>query len=122
MLERSFNKRKFSYLLKDKNNFKSSFKPSKRTSKTRLILLNTTNLVNSCGIGPNMRKRNYRDQIITPNLKNCFVLNRIFEDKSCYKIELEMELVLDCLLSLYPNIKMSILSYSGNKMEILLLF
>jgi len=46
----------------------------------------------------------------------------MFEDKSCYKIELEMELVEDLLLSQGLKIYQSILSYFGNKMEIPLLF
>ena len=49
-------------------------------------------------------------------------MKRIFEDKSCYKIELEMELVEDFLLLLYPNINLLILSYFENKMKIPLLF
>jgi len=54
-------------------------------------------------------------------------MNRSFEDKSYYKIELEMELVLalvflDQILSLLPNIYLLILSYFGSKMGIPLLF
>jgi len=56
------------------------------------------------------------------NLKSCCFLKKIVEEKSYYKIELEMELGLDSLLSYYATLNLSILSYFGNKMEILLLF
>jgi len=60
--------------------------------------------------------------IYSSNLKSCFDLKWIVEDKSCYKIELEMELVLDLIFLLLTNTNLSILSYFGNKKEIPLLF
>jgi len=46
----------------------------------------------------------------------------MFEDKSIYKIGLEIEFAQDLHLSHHPKINLSILSYFGNKMGIPLLF
>ena len=82
-----------------------SIKPVNKWFPLKFNLSNRANLVNSIGIGPRKRLRicQQHQSFLSKNLKSCLSLRLNFEDTSCYKIELEMELGLDLFLSRYPE-------------------
>jgi len=78
-----------------------SIKPVNKDSSLKSNFSKWANLVKSTGIGPMkyIYQVNKIKSLLSQNLKSCLKVNWNFEDKSCYKIELEMELAEDLHVS-----------------------